>query len=118
MPRRLAMVLLVFVLAIVAAIAGCDATPPPTRTELGAADARAIAIATFTNANHGAGVLTNVVAIVERTPGMKVGPNAGRDVWTVRVIGTVTDANGSHYDSAFWIEVDPATGVATVLGRG
>ena len=114
--RRLTAIVACLVLPVL--VAGCNDRPTPTAAVLGADDARAIAVATFTDAHRGGGALTNVTATVELTPGVKVGPNAGRQVWTVKVDGTVTDANGTRYDSHFWIEVDPATGVATVIGRG
>jgi hypothetical protein len=97
--------------------AGCSSPASPSPS-IGAEQARSIAVGVFEQRHAVGEVISDVTSSVALTPGVETGPNAGRQVWTVKVDGRITDANEQSYISHFWIEVDTQSGVPSVIGTG
>jgi len=50
--------------------------------------------------------------------GSPTGPNAGKRVWDVKVDAQISEPSGASYGSHFWIEVNAATGIPTLIAYG
>lgn len=50
--------------------------------------------------------------------GNPTGPNAGQPVWTVKIDTTESVGGGEGWNAHYWIEVNKATGVPTLIAYG
>ena len=111
-------------LLLLAVIAGCsepgNPTAPPASGAVNVDQAAAIQIAThiFQTAHPIGAAISNLTTKASLTAGTQPGPNAGHTVWLVQVDGDISQPPGATYTSHFLIEVDPASGAATVVGQG
>lgn len=96
------------------------APPPASPAAVSQSDAEAIGIALFRACSGPPALVKDVTVSTRAASGMRLGPNAGQPVWLVQIQARVT-INASpyaFYTSAFLIEVNAATGAATVIGQG
>jgi hypothetical protein len=110
-----------FLAAIVSSCGGpVTTTGPGSSGAMLFDEAAAIQVAThvFQTAQPIGATISNLTAKASLEPGAANGANAGRTVWVVQVDGDISQPPGATYTSHFLIEVDPATGAATVVGQG
>ena len=70
------------------------------------------------SASDAATTITDLTSTVGAAAGAP-GPNAGQDVWLVKVDATVADSvSGATYPSHFLIEVNQGTGIPAIVGYG
>jgi hypothetical protein len=108
-------------LALVLAVAACGPGAPAAKVTADQASKSALAAY---QAQHTSGQTLSDCRFltVEMGPSNlgapDAGPGPGGDVWRVNLACTVTEANGTHYDGAAWIDVDPVTGAARIVAEG
>lgn len=61
--------------------------------------------------------ITNLTSNVKNGTGEPTGPNAGQAVWVVQ-IDTTEAVKGGTYEAHYWVEVNQATGVPTLVAYG
>ena len=82
------------------------------------AEQTAVALFESCSASDAATTITDLTSTVGAAAGAP-GPNAGQDVWLVKVDATVADSfSGATYPSHFLIEVNQGTGIPTIVGYG
>lgn len=61
--------------------------------------------------------ITNLTSSVKEDTGGPMSPNAGQAVWLVQ-IDTTEAVKGGTYPAHYWVEVNQATGVPTLIAYG
>ena len=89
---------------------------PPGPVTSAAAEQTAVALIR-TCQDDGATIL-DLTSSPESATGQPSGPNGGQPVWRVRVDATIRDPSGAGYQSHWWIEVNQATGIPTLVAYG